>query len=264
MIKLLIYLRFKALRAELQYPANFVASVLGIGTIGVLDILMLYIPATAFKTIGGWDFWQLGFMFALWKLSHGLYQLLSGALGSHDELVRLGEYDRMLVRPMHPILQMMTQESSPANFLSEWLPSLTMLLICAPHARVTWNVALVGFLVTLVLSGALIEGAVALAIATFGFWYTRTDNLRGIASTFLYRVAHFPAHIYGLAFALVLTFVFPYAFMAYYPTHVFFQTDVEIFSGLFPYLSPLVAIILLCGALAFWRFGLRRYQSSGT
>ncbi|MCL5996544.1 MAG: ABC transporter permease [Chloroflexi bacterium] len=195
---------------------------------------------------------------------HGLHQLLFVSFWSHDELVRLGDYDRLLVRPVHPILQVLTIGSSPADVLTEWLPSVTMLLIAAPHAHITWNLATVVFLLILILSGAVIEGAVSLFIATFGFWFTRTNNLRGIAHTFLFRVAHFPTHIYGRVFAFVLTFVFPYAFMAYYPTHVFFQIDVQIFSSVFPYLSPLVALTLLCGAMAFWRFGLMRYQSSGS
>jgi len=262
--KLLVFLRYKKFKADLQYPANFVSEMIGTAFIGVGDILMLWIPSLAFKTIGGWNFWQLGFMFALWKLAHGLHAFMFGAFLGHDDLIRDGEYDRLLVRPVHPLFQIVASDSWPADALSEWIPSFTMLLVTAPHVQVPWTALTIAWVILIVISGAVIEWAVSLFISVFGFFFTRTNNLRGIASTFLFRVAHFPAHIYGRVFAFVLTFVFPYAFMAYYPTHYFFKLDVQLYSTAFPYITPLVALILLAIAMLFWRIGLGHYQSTGS
>ena len=75
---------------------------------------------------------------------------------------------------------------------------------------------------------------------------------------------YYPIHIYSRALAFVITFVFPYAFIAYYPTLHFFQVEVEILPRVFAYLTPVVALVSTAIAVAFWSFGLRHYQSTGT
>jgi ABC-2 type transport system permease protein len=266
MLKIFFLLKLKSFKAELQYPVNFFSGMLGTSLIGVMDIMMLLVPVTAFKTIGGWDFWQLGFMFALWKMSHGLHELLFLPFrGQHDEFLRMGDYDSFLIRPLHPIVQILARsEFVLANALSEWLPSVTMFFICAPHVEVPWSLGNIAFLLVLLVSGAVIEWAVYLFISTFGFWFVRTNALRGIAGTFLFRAANYPLHIYGRAFPFIMTFIFPFAFMAYYPTHYFFNTPNLLFSPWLPYLTPLVAVVSLAIAWSFWSVGVQKYQSSGT
>ncbi len=261
MLRIILLLKWKSLKAELQYPLNFALTAVGVSFIGGMDILLIVIPANTFKTIGGWDVWSLGFMFAVWKLSHNVHQAIFIPFWGHDQLVRTGQYDLLLVRPVHPIWQILT-----SSFVVQDLgiPSLAMLFITATHVRVTWNAATIAFLLIVILSGAVIEFAVSLFLSGFGFWFIQTSNLRGIAHTFLFRVANYPVHIYGSVFAFIMTFIFPYAFMGYYPTHVFFQLDSQIYSSFFPYLAPVVAVVAFALAYGFWSLGLRNYQSSGT
>jgi ABC-2 type transport system permease protein len=265
MLKLFLLLKWKSLKAELQYPANFISGLLGTSLIGVTDIMLLLIPVTAFKTIGGWNFWELGFMFSLWKMSHGLHEALFIPFrGRHDEYLRQGDYDLFLIRPIHPIIQILARCEFGSNALAEWLPSVTMFFITASHVKVPWNAGNIAFLLILLLSGAVIEWAVYLFISSTGFWFIRTNNLRGIAGVFLFRVANYPLHIYGRVFPFIMTFIFPFAFMAYYPTHYFFQMQNPLFSAWLPYLPPLAAAISLAVAWGFWSLGVQRYQSSGT
>ena len=265
MLKTLLLLKIKSLKAELQYPVNFIVGTLGTSTIGLMDILLLLIPVRAFQTIGGWTFWELGFMFSLWKMSHGLHEALFIPFrGRHDQFIRLGEYDTFLIRPIHPILQILARCEFGANAISEWIPSVTMFAIACSKVKITWSPLNVAFLLILLFSGAVIEWAVYLFISSFGFWFVRTNNLRGIAGVFLFRAANYPLHIYGRFFPFIMTFIFPFAFMAYYPTHHFFGLKVQVFSSLFPYMPPVVAIIAWVIAFGFWSLGVRHYQSSGT
>jgi ABC-2 type transport system permease protein len=261
MLRIIWLLKVKSLKAQLQYPLNFALSAVGVSFIGGMDIMLLVIPARVFGTIGGWDIWALGFMFALWKLSHNVHQAIFLPFWGHDNLVRTGAYDLLLARPVHPIWQILTSEFYVQDL---GIPSLAMLFITAPHVRVPWNAATIAFLVLLILSGAVIEFAVSLFLSGFGFWFVQTSNLRGIAHTFLFRVANYPIHIYGRVFAFIMTFVFPYAFMAYYPTQVFFRLEPVIYPGYFAYLPPVVAVVGLALAYGFWSLGLKRYQSTGT
>ena len=229
------------------------------------ELLSLSIIFNNTETIGGWDFWQLGFMFSLWKMSHGLHEALFIPFrGRHDEYLRQGDYDSFLIRPVHPIIQILARCEFGSNALAEWLPSVAMFFITASHVTVPWNAGTVAFLFVLLLSGAVIEWAVYLFISSTGFWFIRTNNLRGIAGVFLFRVANYPLHIYGRVFPFIMTFIFPFAFMAYYPTHYFFGVENTLFSAWLPLLTPLAAALALAVACGFWSLGVQKYQSSGT
>jgi ABC-2 type transport system permease protein len=265
LLRILFRLKIKSLKAELQYPVNFIIGILGYSFIGLLDILLLLIPLSAFQTIGNWDFWELGFMFALWKMSHGLHEALFIPFrNQHDNFIRQGEYDLFLIRPIHPILQILARCPFGKDAISEWIPSVAMFAITCSQVKITWNPINIAFLLILLFSGAVIEWAVYLLISSFSFWFVRTNNLRGISGVFLFRAANYPLHIYGRPFPFIMTFIFPFAFMAYYPTHHFFRLNVEIFSDWFPYMPPIVAIIAWAIAFGFWSIGVRHYQSSGT
>ena len=73
-----------------------------------------------------------------------------------------------------------------------------------------------------------------------------------------------PIHIYGKVAVSFLTFLFPFAFIAYYPAHHFFQIVPQETPAFFPYISPLVAGVSLTIAIIFWSLGVKHYQSTGT
>ena len=262
-LKTILRLKLKSLKAQLAYPANFFMQIASIALIGFLGIPSLLLLTSAFPSVGGWDFTMLGFMAALRHMAGGIHHGLFFSFFHHRELVRNGEFDRMLVRPIHPLLQIMAS-SLNLSAIGEFLPGLVLFAITCPRVAIEWNLANIAFLVVIVLCGAVIEWAVYLFFSAFDFWLEGAESLHYIPDAFLESVLYYPAHIYSRALAFTITFVFPYAFIAYYPTLHFFQIDVEMFPGVFVYLTPVVAAVSTAIAVAFWSFGLRHYQSTGT
>ena len=262
MLKIVLLLKCKSLKAQLEYPANLLMEVLSVGLTGFAGILALVLLTSAFPSVGGWGFEKVGFMVALMQMAKGVHHALFMPFWSHLWLIRNGDYDRLLIRPVHPILQIMASDLS-LSAIGEFLPGLVLFAITCPQVEVEWNVLNVLYLIVVVISGAVIEWAVYLFFATFDFWLVEASLLY-VPTAFLSSLTLYPVHIYGRALAFVLTFVLPYAFMAYYPTLHFFQLDVEGFPGFLAYLTPVVAVVSTAIAVAAWSVGLRHYQSTGT
>lgn len=262
MLRAFFLIKKQSLLAALQYPANFVMDIIGVSLTGFAEVLAIFLLTGAFQAIGGWSLWQVGFMAGLWRLSHGLHQALFLGFGEHHWLVRDGAFDTLLVRPAHPIVQILAL-SLPLKALGELLPAAALFALTWRHVPVAWTPGNLLFLGLVVLSGAVIEWAVYVVMAALDFWFPETSKL-WIPNAFLFASARYPLHIYGRVFAGLLTFVFPYGFMAYYPTRHFFQLTGGDYPAFFAYLSPLVAAVTLLAALAFWSLGLRHYQSTGT
>ncbi len=262
MLRAFWLIKIQSVKAALQYPANFFLDVLGVGLNGFAEVLVVLLLTAAFQAIGGWNFWQVGFMAGLWRLSHSLHHALFLGFMEHHWLVRDGEYDTLLVRPAHPIVQILAR-GLPLEAIGELLPAATLFILTAGHVQVAWTIGNILFLGVVIASGAVIEWAVYLFFNSFDFWFTENDHL-WVANTFLFPTARYPIHIYGRVFTSVLTFVFPYGFMAYYPAHHFLGITPVDLPASFIYLSPLVAGITLLIGLGFWSLGLRYYQSTGT
>jgi ABC-2 type transport system permease protein len=236
--------------------------VAGVSLTGFLGIPALLILTRAFPSIGGWSFWQLGFMVALMQMAQGVHHALFRPFWNHLWLVRNGDLDRMLVRPVHPLLQILASNLS-LSAIGEFLPGAVLLAITCPKVEVEWTALNVLLLVLTVISAAVIEWAVYLFFAAFDFWLLYASLLY-VPTTFLSTLMRYPIHIYGRLLQWGMTYALPYAFMAYYPTHHFFQLDADGFPAFFAYLSPAVACASTIVAVAVWSIGLRRYQSTGT
>lgn len=253
-------MKIQSFKAQLEYPANFFLNLASVSLSGFAEIAAILLLTAAFESIGGWNFWQVGFMAGLWRLAHCLHQALFLGIGEHHDLVRDGGFDRFLIRPPHPMLQLLAI-SFPMEAIGELLPGLALFGVCAPHAAVSWTASNLLFLGLALVSGAVIEGSVNLGMATLDFWAPQESKL-WIVEALLYPTARYPLHIYGPVLASFLTFVFPFGFIAYYPAQHFLGLGSH--SGLLPYLSPLVALAAAGIAWGFWSLGLRHYQSTGS
>jgi ABC-2 type transport system permease protein len=259
MLRAFFLIKKQALKTALQYPVNFLLDIFGVGLNGFAEVLVIFLLTSAFHAVGGWDFWQIGFMAGIWRLAHSLHHALFLEFNGHHELVRDGEYDTLLVRPAPPLLQIIAR-GLPLEAVGELLPAAALFALTCGHVKVPWNLGNILFLGLVIVSGALIQWAVNLLFATFDFWFPENSKM-WVSNTFLFPTARYPLHIYGRVFANLLTFVFPFGFIAYYPAYHFFQLPSH---PLLPYLSPLVALLSLAIAFTCWSAGLRHYQSTGT
>ena len=113
--------------------------------------------------------------------------------------------------------------------------------------------------------GALIDLGIGLLISTVAFWFIRVDALRWIVLQLEQEFTRYPLTIYSRGVRLVLAFVFPFAFMNYFPA-TFFLHKAETGLSLPPavgLLTPLIGIAFVAVAYVFWRIGLNRYQGVG-
>ena len=72
-------------------------------------------------------------------------------------------------------------------------------------------------------------------------------------------------HIFPDAMRRFFTYIVPAIFLAYYPAiYILDLPDPFNMPAFVPFLAPFVGLGLLLAALAFWRFGMKYYQSTGS
>jgi ABC-2 type transport system permease protein len=251
------------LLTTLEYRTNFILWFCFTLVYHGTAIAALWVMLTNFPSMNGWDFRNMAFLYALWMTAHGLNATFFSTVGEIPQWIRDGEFDRLLVRPLDELFQVIATPG--AIFPDELLLAITFLVfaIAANHIAVT-----AGFVVLLALvivGGALIDLSIGLLISTAAFWFVQVDALRWIVLQLEQEFTRYPLSIYSRGVRLLLAFVIPFGFMNYFPASYFLNKadnglGLPVTVGL---LTPVVGVVFLLVAYAAWRFGLQRYQGVG-
>ena len=99
-----------SVRGQMQYRASFVMETLGaFGVMGVefIGILVLF---SRFATLEGWSLPEVAFLYALVHLGFAFADTASRGFDTFGVSIRVGDFDRLLLRPRSTALQLAGQE----------------------------------------------------------------------------------------------------------------------------------------------------------
>ncbi|HVN69154.1 MAG TPA: ABC-2 family transporter protein [Candidatus Binatia bacterium] len=248
----------------LEYRANFIMWFVFAVVYHGVAIAALWVTMRQFPSMNGWSFREMFFLYALWMAGHELHNTLFFTVVSVPEYVREGRFDRFLVRPLDALFQVLTV---PQQIVPDGLVLAIATLAVATAAagvRVDW--IFIAFVPLIVFGGALIDLGISLAIATASFWFVRVDTLRWVVMSLEQDFTRYPISIYTRGVRIVLTFVFPFAFMNYFPATYFLQkSDVGFhLNPAIGLLTPAIGAAWLAASYAFWVVGMRHYQGTGS
>jgi ABC-2 type transport system permease protein len=243
---------------ELQYRANFLASVLGtVFWIGMaLLTLALFFRHTT--RLGGWDYWDVVALLGVFNALTGVIEaVLRPGIGELADEVRSGRLDLILTRPVDAQLYVSFRR------LDLWrLSDVALGLGLAGYAlarvgRVPSPLDLLAFAVTLGSAVAVVY-AIWVALMSLAFWFVAVENLSVLFDA-VYEAARYPVSAYPGALRFVFVYLVPIAWTTTIPA-----------AALTGRLGPAtalgaagVAAVALTLTRLLWRAALRRYTSAG-
>jgi ABC-2 type transport system permease protein len=253
-------------RADMQYRLSFVLRVTAAVLSLLGDLVVIWAFTHRFGSIGGWTLRPLLFTFGTSSLAFRLSDaFLGGAVERCAEVVRNGQLDSMLTRPVGVLWQLMG-ETFAIRRVMQLLAAVPLFVIGVSANDIEWTWLRIVAMVLMIANGALMFGALFTIVNTLSFWSPTTIE---IANAFTYggqTVAQYPLHVMD-RWIRVLTFsVIPVAFAIYLPSFLIL-TDVPNpmhITSTQSWLSLLVGVPLAFVARWIWRAALRRYRSTGS
>jgi ABC-2 type transport system permease protein len=246
------------LKAWSQYRVDFVISIVA----SILhDGSVLLFLTTIFANVRQLEGWSFHETLLTWGLAMVCRNLANGLFDVPHRIhmyVQSGELDRLLVRPLEPLIQIAGERGITLPALGRALVGVIAILAILPELQLPWWGAL--YLPLAVISGVLIMFSMQLLISCLSFWFTNTVSVLSTA-TWMYQFGQYPVTIFALPLRLVLTWVLPYAMMGFYPAAFLLRGGEYRLYGL---LVPLMALLFLGLSLSAWRVGLGHYQSTGS
>jgi len=255
-----------SVKTRIGYRFDFIVGSVGIILSNLINLGLILILTLQFKTLLGWSFWELVFMYNFWLLGHGFYSTFFRNIENLQTLVVSGDFDKVLVKPVNPLVQLIGGQFYFYG-AGDWIISITMLVVSYIQLGLTWGPLEWGFFLVSIPSAFLIETAISLILSSLSFWLNKTDGLNWLVFQFNYGLTQkYPIDIYFPGFQVILTFIFPFAFMNFFPGVVLLgrMGDKVLFAPWIHFIGPLVALVFCLGALAVWTKGIKNYKSSGS
>lgn len=248
------------LRTVVEYRADFWIGILGASLMHGAGLVFITALFGQIDEIGGWSAWEVAVLYGLTLIPAGLRELFSDGPWLLRQLVNSGEFDRLLVRPASPAMQVATRLAS-IHGVGQLSLGLTLLILGTTRSGMDWTPWKVAYLLVSVLSSLGLLIAIGFLVNMIGFWEPSAQSAIPTAYAMLIDFAKFPLDIYSNAIKILVTAVAPYAFISYFPALVLLDKD-SAWRWL-GFASPLVTLLAVLLTAWLWHKALNRYQGVG-
>ena len=257
-----IYAKLELLqiRTHLEYEADFWIGIVGALLTQVSGFVFIWSVFGRVPVVAGWTFWEVAVLYALATIPRGFASALCDGPWRLRALVNGGQFDRFLVRPISPALQVATQLSSMHGFGTAAL-GFYILASASAALHLTWDVPRIAFLVVTLVCSLVIICAVNYCTNCIAFWEQGASGAVPYAVAQLLEFARYPLTLYGRVVQVVVTWVVPVAFCGYYPGAFLLGKEVD--PAWLPPWSPLAAPAVVLVTSLIWRASINRYQGTG-
>lgn len=249
-------------RGQMQYRLGMATRVLGLVMAYAGSLANMYFLLQRYGHVNGWYFGEMIFLFGLAVLSWGVVLITFFHFRDLEEYVVSGQFDMFLTRPFPPFVHFMAARF-PVFSVAQLLFSGLVFAWATTLTNFRWTPLKLVYLVGTVIGGALIMGAACIVVGCLAFWTGRSRSLYHAVVRPAREMTFYPIDVYPLVLQVVFVWVFPLAFVNYFPAHLLLERAGN-FPAWVPLLTPVVGVVSLLLAYRVWIWGLSNYQGTGS
>ena len=246
------------LKVVMQSKVDFLMGLLGFFLTQASGIIFLYLIFQQIPNLQGWTFDQLIFIYGFAQIPRGIDHLLTDNIWLVAwRIVVNGEFDRYMLRPMNVFFQVIAEKLQP-DALGEILIGTMLVIISAQKGVVAITPVNIVLFIVSIFAGALIYTSIKLFFASFALWIKQSGPLLQVAYE-MAEFAKYPSEIYHKGIQFIITWVIPFAFVAYLPASYFLGKGNAAVIGI----ECVIALVFWCVAYGLFNYGLKFYESAG-
>ncbi len=248
-------------KVVVQSKVDFLMGLFGFFFTQLAGILFLYLVFEQIPDLQGWSLGQLIFIYGFAQIPRGIDHLLTDNIWLVAwRLVINGDFDRYLLRPMNVFFQVIAEKLQP-DALGELLVGTILVVYSVVKGVVVLDAVHIAMFVVSVLAGALIYTAIKLLFASLAFWVKRSGPFLQLAYE-MAEFAKYPTEVYAKPLRMFITWVIPFAFVAYLPACYFLGTGMGDHIGVIAMECAIAAVFWFI-AYGVFRRGITVYESAG-
>ncbi|NBJ90140.1 hypothetical protein D5270_11700 [Acutalibacter sp. 1XD8-36] len=255
-----------AFKRETAYRATFLSGIIGQWISYGATFISLYILATNFGQVDGWNGSEIMVLYSMSLLSYSiggifLFNFSTGL----SRRIRSGEFDDSLTKPIPPLAHAILSSGFNVCYISHISISIMVFVFSLISLNYSMSFVNCVFIIFAILSGAMIQAAAFIASSTMAFFTVGNNPLIDFIMYDVKEFTNYPLGIFPKGIQYILTFILPFAMMNFYPASTLLNKSLpEGFPTFLPYLSPIIGLIALSLSVFLWNWGLSHYKSTGS
>jgi ABC-2 type transport system permease protein len=247
-------------KGRLVYRADFLAGLLTDLLYQSAAIIFLLVVFRQSPTLAGWLPEEVFFIYGYFLWPSALFGAVANGLWNFTErYIIKGELERLLLRPADSLFQLLL-EGIELEPLFGLVTGSAVMLWAAGRLQLQWFWYDPLLLLLLTVGSTLIYLGVYLSLAAVGFWYDGRTGLLPLLWN-INNYGRYPVAIYNRILQVLLTWVFPFAFVGFYPASFFLRRESYLLWAL---VTPVMGLAFFTLAVVLWRAGVKRYHGTGT
>lgn len=246
-------------RSAMQYKTSFILTAIGQFLVSFNVFLGVFFMFQRFSQVKGFTYSEVLLCFSIMLLEFSLAEMIARGFDMFPNMVKSGTFDRILVRPRSPILQVLGSQFELTRF-GRMLQAIVMFVYGISNSEISWSLTKVVTIIFMLIGGTFLFSGIFLIYAAFCFFTLDGLEFMNILTDGAREYGKYPIEVYGKRMLQITTFIVPYALVQYYPL-LYLLGRVESTGYVF---LPLLAILFIVPCYLFWRFGVRHYVSSGS
>lgn len=253
-----------SLRSQLAYRRSFLLEVFGRFWVTALELVAVVVLVGHVGELGGFDRAEVVYLYGVACVGLAVAELLTDGINDMPELIRLGSFDALLVRPAPILLQVLGRQCRVFHVGRALQGALALVwaLWALPWHPGPLEVAM---LVVNVLGAVAVYVAIFVAEGATCIFTVQSSELFNAFSYGGVEMTRYPVSIYERWLRGLFLWVVPVGFVSYFPALVVLgHEDAMGMPAFLPYLAPLVAGGFLALAVRYWSFAVDRYRSTGS
>ena len=254
------------LRSQLQYRLPFLFDMFGTLFITLTEFGALALVLPRFENIGGWQIGEVALLYGTINIAFGIMDMFFSGFdpANFGRHVRMGTFDQLLLRPINITLQVLGMEFQLRR-LGRIAVGMGIFYVGVKLTAITWTISKVLVMVLALAGQVAYFGGLFIIGATITFWTIESIEVVNIFTYGGTELIAYPMHIYPEYLRRFFTYILPAIFLNYYPAlYILGRPDPFNISPYAHWFAPIAGLLILFLALRFWRFGITKYQSTGT
>jgi len=258
-----LYLKYVQLlvKAQAQYKASFIMLFIAQLISPIVMFAGVYFLFERFGNVQGWAMHEVFVSYAVITMSFYMAECIARGFDQFPNMIRTASFDRILVRPRGTILQVLGS-AFDIRKISPFFVSCIILTLAIVSGDILWTFARVVMLFNMIISGTIIFCGVFMLQATAAFWTIGGIEFANIFTHGIRQHAIYPLNIFPRGITIFLTFIIPFGTVTYLPLR-YLVGRIDGISWLYAFL-PLTGALFILPCILAWRFGVRKYSSTGS
>lgn len=256
-----LYIKFLAqyLKILMEYRTDFLIGLMGFLVTQGTGIAFLYIVFQRIPSLNGWGFDEILFIYGFAQLPRGFDHLFTDNLWLlAGRIVVRGDFDRYLLRPINPLFHLIAEVFQPDAF-GELIVGFALIIVSSARLHLVFGFKQILLIIFTVFCGAIIYTSIKLFFASFSFWIKFSQSILFMNYS-MSDFAKYPITIYAKPIRMILTYIMPFAFTAFFPASYFVgKIDIATAAG-GTFLAAAAAFAI---AYTTWLKGIKAYESAG-